>query len=781
MYPCQGPARRRFVIDDEAKSFERDTAPMSSNKNAVPASEQRLPGSASASSLGDAVMTTCALVDEPAVLSVSLVQGTSSPVTVELDLGQTKVFGVPVKIQCFQEGASFLLRLVDSRGIILSVKLDSLLTPEALALLSVPRLVEAEQGFFSGAELDASMVTFLSSTVLVVGLAPNLMAVNVVAESIDIWSEAQTLEEMKSRRLGHIFSRASDLILGRTEDDDNVDMPPIAAVCQAGGEYVFSLHSDASVRRWRVHQLHPTEVVPLKLAHDAIPAPEMWSDSSGAVALCAQLYTSVYALAIHVQTVGGDEDKSACQLIVVHGTLDLEEGGDLVRSALPLSVPSTATSLVGIDLASERCRLTALYQSQENDMDSALFVTYPPSVVSIVSSEPIVTPKENTLNGVAAAERSRLTALTFPVNGVSLEEDLHSVDTNFLKYLFRPSFPRGSGVVTPLSCVRTAIRKLVPGHYAGEDMSIELETLRAMHEWRRLDSRSVASPARRPGTTTAVVATPGGSVYDTYARHDPDGTPEMDVDDSYMEDEEDVLDQERAAQVESHQQRWRELLLAVWAEEERMLDPLCVSNLLSTQRSNFVLVRAGVTSLLKEVDPLDNTASTWEELDRNALILLGRIENSEEGLAKLNSMQTRVYREIAKASLVLTMNTMGECAIELSDVGSEALSQADEDEINPEGLVVALRDASVEDTIDWLQSIDSLFSLGMPGASVLPDSADVLDDRSRENLEKPHCRRSDKTCGEQSVCSVHGLSSSSYARSLLASRELGLCSLIIQR
>jgi len=727
LYPCQGLARRRFAIDDEAKSIERISAPTSSNKNADPASPQRLPGSASASSLGeDAFVTTCALMDEPTVLSVSLIQGTSSPVVVELDLGQTKIFGVPVKIQCFQEGSTLLLRLVDTRAIVLSVTLDSALTPDSLSVLSIPNLVETEQGFFSGAELDSSMVTFLSSTVLVMGLAPNLLAANITSGTIYIWSQAQTLEEMKSKRLGHILSRASDLLLGRTEDDDIVDMPPTAAVCQAGGEYIFSLHSDASIRRWHVDRLRPTEVVPLKV--DAIAAPETWSDSMGAVALTAQLYPSVYALAIHVQTVEGDEGKSTCQLTVVHGSQNVEEGGDLVRSALPLSVPSTATSLVGLDLASERCRLTALFQSQENDMNRTLFVTYPPSVVSIVSSEPFVTPHKHTLDGVAATERARLTELTFPVNGTLLEENLHSVDTAFLKYLFRPTFPRGTGVVTPPSCVRAAIRKLVPGHYAGEDMSIELETLRAMHEWRRIDSRSVASPApRRPESTTAVVATPGGSVYDIYARQDPDGTPEMEADDSYMEDEEDVLEQERAAQVESHEQRWRELLLAVWAEEECMRDPICLSNL-STNTLNFVLVRAGISTLLKEVSPVEDATSKWEDLDRTALILLGRIENSEEGLAKLNSIETQVCGDIAKASLVLSTGTVGACAMELSEVGSRALTEADEDEINPEGIAAALRDGSEEDTLEWLQSVDSLFSLGLPGASALPDSADVLDD-----------------------------------------------------
>ncbi len=450
------------------------------NNNEVPSSPQRLAGSASASSLENGlVVTTCTLLDEPNVLVVSLVHGTASPIMVELDLSQTRIFGAPVKIQCFTQpnSTNLVLRMVDFRGTILSIQIDSSLMPETLQVLSIPHLIEARQGYFSGAELDSAMVTFLSSSVLVMGLAPNLLAVNVDSANLEIWSQQQTLAEMNSQS---IFSKASDLLLGRTDDDNNaVDMPPASAICQAGGEYVFSLHSDASIRRWRlVHELYPTEVLTLKV--DALASPQTWSDSSGAVSLAAQLYQSVYALAISIQTVAIDESKSPCQLTVIDGSQDEQEEGDLVRSVLNLTVPKTAKSLKGLDLASERCSLTALFQSNENDLDSTLLVTYPPSVVSIVSSEPIV----------ASSERARITNLSFSVsNGTCLEEDLHSVDAAFIKYLFRPAFPRGgTGAVTRPSCVRSAIRKLVPGHYSttAEKMSIELETLRAMHDWRRI-------------------------------------------------------------------------------------------------------------------------------------------------------------------------------------------------------------------------------------------------------------------------------------------------------
>jgi hypothetical protein len=620
--------------------------------------------------------------------------------------------------------------MVDFRGTILSIQMDSSLIPETLQVLSIPHLIEARQGYFSGAELDSAMVTFLSSSVLVMGLAPNLLAVNVDSANLEIWSQQQTLAEMNSQS---IFSKASDLLLGRTDDDNNaVDMPPASAICQAGGEYVFSLHSDASIRRWRlVHELYPTEVLTLKV--DALASPQTWSDSSGAVSLAAQLYQSVYALAISIQTVAIDESKSPCQLTVIDGSQDEQEEGDLVRSVLNLTVPKTAKSLVGLDLASERCSLTALFQSNENDLDSTLLVTYPPSVVSIVSSEPIVTPHANTLDGVASSERARITNLSFSVsNGTCLEEDLHSVDAAFLKYLFRPAFPRGgTGAVTRPSCVRSAIRKLVPGHYsttAEQKMSIELETLRAMHDWRRIDSRRVPSPVPRETNSTAVPATPGGTtVYDAYARHDQDGTPDMNMDESDVEGEEDLLDQEREAQVESHEQRWRELLLAVWNEEERLLEALHVSSLQSVGPANFALVRAGVTSLLKEVELGSDAANKWEDLDRAAMSLLERIENSHDGLSKLNSIQSRVFEEIAKISFVISTVSIGTIEQELTNIGKE-LIKSDDCHFNAEGIAAIVCESSQDDTLDWLQSVDSLFSLGLPGASVLPDSAEVLDD-----------------------------------------------------
>jgi hypothetical protein len=758
------------VIHDETGSIERISAISTpSQREDAP---ERVLGSSSASCFGETVVTTCALVEDPTVLSVSLVQGADSPEFIELDLSETTVFGVPSKIQCFEDHSTWILRMVDSKGIIISLTLDSTWTPTSFTLLSIPELLEAQHGFFSGAELDSSMVLFLSSTVLVMGLSPHLLTVHLDSQKLVIWSETQTLEDMRSRRgLGRILNKASELLLGKQEGDGTIDMPPTAALCHASEGFIFTLHSDASVRLWHMHDLRPIAVVPLALPQDAIPEPAMWSDSQGAVALCAQLYESVYALAIHIQTVGGDDGTSACQLTVVYGPQDLEQE-DPVRSTLQLSVPATATSLVGFDFARERCRLTALFQSQENEATSALLVTYPHSIVSIVSTQPVVTPHEYTLDGVAASERARLSALSFSTTGTSLEEDLHALDSAFLKHLFRPAYPRGNGSVTsPLpSCIRAAIRKLVPGHYEGEGMTIELETLRAMHEWRRLENRGIQTPARR--TECTVVATPGASIYDRYAEEEPD-TPEMEIDDIEEEDEDDLLDQERAALLESHEQRWKTLVLTIWEEEARMREPLCLTILLSAETSTtFVLVRAGVTSLLEEVVIIRSASSKWEELDEAAMILLGLIEKSEEKSLNLLSIETRVYEEIAKASLVFTGGDLLDCANHLFNLGKWALSQADDSEVNPDDLASALNESSRDDILVWLQSVDSLFYLDLPGASVLPDGADVIGDDPNETWNN----RIAHVQSRHAACSLY-LRCSDSVRRLRLSRVLLLSSI----
>ena len=730
VYPCHETGRRRYVIHDADGSIKKMSMPSAVETEDAP---ERLLGSASASPLGDGgLLTTCALVQEPTVLSVALLKGTKPPILVELDLGQATIFGIPVKIQCFAEYSSLLLRMVDSTGIVLSITLDEELTPTGLSLLSIPNLVEKQQGFASGAELDAAMVLFLSSSVLIVGLSPHLLAVNLTSQHMVIWSETQTVEEMKSRRLGRILSKAGYLLMGGPQDDNLDDMSPTAALCQAGGEFIFSLHSDASVRRWRVDGLHPVEVIPLPLAD--IPEEALWSDAQGAVAMCAQLYEHVYALAIHVQTVGGDDDASPCRLTVVHGPQQVEEDA-AVRSSLHLSVPAAATSLVGMDFAQERCRLTALFQSQEKDMNSTLLVTYPHSVVSIVSTQPQVTPHEYILDGVAAIERQRISELTFPVaKGNSLEQDLHTVDSAFLKYLFRPACPRGSGGVTPSpSSIRSAIRKLVPGHHEGDDMSIECETLRAMHEWRRSENRGGQTRAR-PSESNPAPSTPGTSIYDSYAVEDPEGTPDMEVGD--MEDveneEDDLLDQERAAQLDSHEARWRSLLLTIWEEEESLRDPLCFSCISSTDTSTFGLIRTGITSLVREFTTEYDAVSRWEDLDKAAMILLDCIEKSQEGSADLFSIETRVYDVVSKASLEPS-STGESCSIDFSRLGRWALEQVENSRVNREDIETAFGAASQDEILEWVRSVESVFLLALPGVCVLPDGADLLGDDANQS------------------------------------------------
>jgi hypothetical protein len=652
---------------------------------------------------------------------------------IELDLSKTIVFGVAAKIQCFDNHSTWILRMIDSKGVIISLTLDSTWTPTSFTLLSVPELLEIQHGFFSGAELDSSMILFLSSTVLVMGLSPHLLTLNLDSQNVVMWSETQILEVMRSRRgLGRILNKASDLLLGKYEDDGIIDMPPTAALCHASEGFIFTLHSDASVRLWHMQNLHPIAVVPLALPQDAIPEPAVWSDSQGAVTLCAQLYESVYALAIHVQTVGGDDGTSACRLTVVYGPQDLEQE-DPVRSTLQLSVPATATSLVGFEFARKRCRLTALFRSQENEAASTLLVTYPHSIVSIVSTQPVVAPHEYTLDGVAASERARLSGVSFLTNGASFEEDLHAMDSAFLKHLFRPAYPRGSGSVTsPLpSSIRAAIRKLVPGHYEGEDMTIELKTLRAIHEWRRLENRGIQSPGRQSERT--IVATPGGSIYDKYAEEELD-TPEMEIDDIQEDDEDDLFDQERAALLESHEQRWKTLVLTIWEEEELMREPFRLTILQSAETSTtFVLVRAGVTSIFKEVIMTRAAGSKWEELDEAAMILLGCIEKSEEKSLNLLCIEAKAYQVTAEASLVFTTGDLQDCTNHLFNLGKWALSQADISEVSTEDLASALNDSSQEDILVWLQSVESLFYLDLPGASVLPDGADVIGDDPDES------------------------------------------------
>jgi len=715
------------------------------------------------------ILTTSCLAENPRILAVALSTGSNlnSPVLVELDLGtEIARYSDTVKAQAFADSqetqASILLVLVAENAVVLTITLrPDDLSPSNVEVLDIKDLLHGEPAkseVVSGAQLHKAMVAFYSKTCLVVALSPLLMAVNLDAGSAKVWLETRCLEEMKSRQstIGTIFSKASDLILGKLEEGV-VDMPPTAAVCVSSTAnplfdptFVFSLHSDGSIKRWTVNDtsLLPLEVQSITPLDMPMPNPRDWSDLYNSVYLTARLYEQVYVLAAHIQYSGSrdyeSEEVSNSNLFVIYGGQDSSVQAT-VMSSQTLIVPVEATLLVDMGFVPTLscCSLMAMFRSTNRGQSGSgrvLSITYPPSLVSIVSSEPEIAPIDNFLDGVANAERARIEALAMSnllesassTNSYCLEDELHEVDSLFMKYLYRPAYPRGSGTVTPplQHHIVNAIQKVVPGQInlnREEDCkSVELETLQAMHEWRTRENRKLlsASPTRKARNQQVSDPTPPldelpvrdneavPSVYDSYVASALDiieNAELHDLDDDEEMSEADLhFSKDRTFLLEMHIKRWKRLLLAIWEEEQSLRSPLglfLLDNSADEGCSRAVLMRSGFTSILADSNVQKKSIGILERLDVAAIKLITAIESDKMCFKKLFSMEQRIWHQTARAQLdSLTPSDFAEEYSRLVDFAFDAARGAAFTLQEQEQLEQSVSKITLEEYSEWLQA-----------------------------------------------------------------------------
>jgi hypothetical protein len=758
VYPCQDLSPRRYVVGEDRKLGRvavEDVAPSSLD---LPL-EDALPGAASVSELQlqgkSVIVTTSALLESPDIISVALswtADALESPAMLQLDL-RSLGLSRTVKIQAFSHVQNCVrLVVVDCSGTLVSMIFTQTFLPldQPVKVLRSSDYMQEQPVIdeITGSELQSTMAVFVSPTVVVLALSPFCVTVDIESETSSVWSETQCLEDMRSRTtsLGNLLSHASDMLLGKLEVGI-MDMPPTAALCVSStsnvlldSTFIFTLHSDASIRKWRFDpevSLLPMEVTMLEPPQ--LPHPSTWSDTRNAVSLCARLYSEIFALAVHIKTNGGyEEDKefSDCHLWIIHGN----QSGESNVSCLPLNVPKEALSLVGIAFnpTHHRCTLSVLFTSSEDDDRTAsIQLVYPPSVVSILSTQPIIT-SQGSLDTTATQERARIRALHFgpdlleeSTSAATSEQDLHQLDTYYMKYLFRPMYPRGTGTTLPPSqdCIRKALTKLVHGTRREPGMSLELETLRGIYEWRNKENRRLVAmtPVRKqpqspktPTTTTSIgVLTSPFSVYETFVQSDDEE--DMVMDDSIM-DMADEMDQERATELEAHENRWRRFLLQVWEEEQILRLPLAVL-WLETIRAQ-VVVRAGITTVIQETAMVGepDMSSPWAVFDDAALKLLERIEKDKSKSGQLYLVEQQVAGMVANASLaVLDKNRSKAFLEELEELGQWAWAEEGGiSDAEHEQLEQAVSELTVEQLVDWLQetpkdSTGSLVGLDMFG------------------------------------------------------------------
>lgn len=773
---------RRYVVDGHTGKLHREDvagiAEASKDTGTTPIYEDALPGSASVSELelGERnetyLLTTCAKMEDPEILSVNLCAASSqdspltSPRMVEIDYRQLELQTL-VSVAAFADSNWIRLTMVDNVGTFVTSFWTDRLTPvdqpcqqlkttDYIAELAVLQAV-------TGQEMQSNMLVFVSSTTAVVALCPFLLTVDLQNAASYTWSETQCLEDMRSRSgsLRSYFNiSVTDLVLGKF-NDRVMDMSPTAALCLStalnpllDGTFCVTLHSDGSIRRWKIDMsVSPLPLEVRALNHSKVPPPSNWSDSRNAVSLCARTYDMTCAVSVHIKTDGfytpsAEEEKDAepfasqyCHLYVFYGNSQWT-GDDSEDSCMTLNVPSEVNSLVSMSFSptASRCSLSLLYESNDSGV---VHINYPPSMMSIVSPEPQIM-GHGFLDSVAQEERARIRALLFGPSlldnmpEASVEEILHEMDSGYMKFLFRPMYPRGNGTVLPPSvgCIRRAMAKLVHGYSKKNTagMSLELELVRTMYEWRNRDIRKAAA-ARTPRKSaagpspekeTAIVladsfpsptATPF-SVYDALTHEIEDEDEGMDVDGT-DEDDWDKIEQERSDQVEQHEMRWRRLLLQVWEEEQVTRIPLSVKWLSSHPEQ--VIVRAGVTTIMQKTSLTEqNTSSSWEKtLDDLAFKILRRIESDAKQASRLHAIEQQVSRSVSKAELAIQppndmyINDLTALS-HWSVTGNLEISDEDHDTLEN-----TLSDLTPPQLVEWIQSKPTNSAGGIPGLELV--------------------------------------------------------------
>ncbi len=779
VYPNHVYKPRRYVMDGLTRMFSREDVPVSTPTNdhgASPIVEEALHGSASVSELELRgrmyLLTTCAKMEDPDILSVSLSSTTTtadftSPSMLELDCRNLELQPL-VSVAAFSQDPSLIgLILVDCQGTFVTITLTDQLVPvEARARILKTTDYISELAILqavTGSELQSTMIAFANATTAIVAFSPFLITVDLENTSSYVWSETQCLEDMKARTssFGSLLTNFSDILLGRL-NEGIMDMSPTAALCLTttpnpllDATYCITLHSDASIRKWKIDvSISPFPLEVHALDTSKLPLPSKWSDTRNSVSLCARMYDQTYALGVHIKTEGflvdpgspteetPDKHTSDCHLWVFYGNNQIGSRDN----CMALTVPNEVLSLVGMSFSptATRCTLSALFEAtdQEHNRNGTMHVTYPPSIMSIVSPEPNII-GHGSLDKVASRERSRIRSLLLGpslmdnMEASTVEEILHEMDSWYLKYIFRPMFPRGTGTVLPptSSCVRRALAKLVHASAKTKKsgMSIELELIRTIYEWRKRDLRQLAvamTPIRKktlsePDKAPAIIGNTMGpatpySVYDTFVRDD-DNDEDMDIDgdvDEIVDESWEKIEQERSAEVEAHEKRWRRLLLQIWEEEHVNRMPLLVKWL--TSQSLQVIIRAGLTSVMEERPHMNEEDISWgATFDRFALKLLDRIEKNSVRSSRLYAVEQQLSTIISKAQLA--MEPLEEIFVQdltvlARSAWSEVGDTVDEDHDHLEDIV---RKLSPTQLLQWIQATPNNSTGALPGLEII--------------------------------------------------------------
>ena len=597
--------------------------------------------------------------------------------------------------------------------------------------------------------------------------------------TVHVWSKAQCVQDMRTRRtvrVGQFFSlRGVAPDDGTTPINGWLDRTPVSALCVADqnqtkpasqtrndDKLVFTLHADGTLLAWTVpaqgHRGGWPRTVHEYVVPGLPPAP-LWThagqvlsariftnnnnndDDSGddrryfALAMCLRVDEDVVYTNDNDDNAGTDTGTlstlSPCRLFAMDGILEQTSSSSSsslfghgkhrpeVSTLTPtrLELPPEARVPIGLffDPHPPRVHLVTLFYHPEQQQ--SVFLTFPPSNVSIVGSQPIRAPMERFLDQVALDERARLSRWSnrhewealLDNNSSSNDDDyevdvanvIHAIDGWFLKYLLRPVFPRGTGSVLPPStrAIRQALRQLVP-HYETaaataiqrprSSSSIQVELLSAMQLWRSREERRLVAP-RTPRPLTGFLQ--------PAEEQPPPPQQGMEVDDERDNHEESAKDQVRE-QALAHETRWRQLLMEIWKEEEWERVPLFFGPSPSANDAG-ILIRSCATSALVHVAEDQINRSIVGPLNDAAIAIMRESSLSEAVfqleqemwimVANLNMVRTgtsALYRGIQKIANAVPDTKLSDAL--------KAMVQVSSDQEAVTALVAALETTSLD-------------------------------------------------------------------------------------
>jgi hypothetical protein len=601
-------------------------------------------------------------------MSVTLVDSNTRSGTtqhrMELDLNLASGTNI-AKVKCFASTGNRIRVLVaDARATIHCIVLTrDTLSPVSYDATSIAQILEDDYDIeYSGAELHTTMVDFLNESTAIVALAPHVLTVRFGIANDDpslfVWSDTQVRESM-SATMGSILNRAGSMLLGRV-DPSNIDMAPVSALstCCGGTNQqvvvVTTLHADSSLRQWTLdpHSRNPTNVYSINSAS----LPKDWTTRASPFSICltSQYYpanNNMAATVVHIES-----QTKGSTLHLLQSNIDA-----LTASATltPLTVVPELSSIVTLSLQAQRPTLSVVGTEQALSTDDVATGTasstsattphenythysYAASSSSrgpLLETSPYVTPVDYTLDGVAEEEWQRMVS-----NSNNVMDNVAAVDSYFIKYLFRPHYPRATAQTTGpcRTSVDAALAKFTGSSSSmvgsSSSLSLEVKTLRAMQKWRRTEQQRPAATRTTRGDT---------SIYNSYAAVDDDDDDPMDA----VTEEDDV---------QAHVRRWKTLLKAIWNDETKLRAPLRMDTMSSGSKSMVVLLRASGLSVLVEAtdDNEDEQETDYDRLDFSALSLLQKVER--ERPAQLYALEAAILELVTSLSLVVDNDDTGD-------------------------------------------------------------------------------------------------------------------------